>query len=136
MAGATHQSQVSLVGRRSHGLRSVLRLTRLQDIAAAPARPSEVPHYHESWDEVAYGLAGTLTFQVDGRDVPVGRGASVFIRRGVVHGFRNDTQEPTICFSVLTPACLAPPISARSPPGPHGALTPLTPAPSPSPPAP
>ncbi|MGO1074493.1 cupin domain-containing protein [Inquilinus sp. CA228] len=65
-----------------------------------------VPHYHESWDESVYGLAGTLTFQVDGRDVPVGLGQSVFIRRGVVHGFRNDTQEPATCLSVLTPGVL------------------------------
>jgi len=67
-----------------------------------------VPHYHESWDEVAYGLAGTLTFQVDGRDVPVGPGGSVFIRRGVVHGFRNDTRAPATCLSVLTPGVLGP----------------------------
>lgn len=67
-----------------------------------------VPHYHESWDEVAYGLAGTLTFRVDGRDVPVGPGESVFIRRGVVHGFRNDTQVPATCLSVLTPGVLGP----------------------------
>ena len=67
-----------------------------------------VPHYHESWDEVAYGLAGTLTFQVDGRDVRVGPGDTVFIRRGVVHGFRNDTWAPATCLSVLTPGVLGP----------------------------
>ncbi|MGK9170956.1 cupin domain-containing protein [Inquilinus limosus] len=67
-----------------------------------------VPHYHESWDEVAYGLAGILTFQVDGRDMPLRPGDSVFIRRGVVHGFRNDTQEPATCLSVLMPGVLGP----------------------------
>lgn len=67
-----------------------------------------VPHYHESWDEAVYGLAGTLTFRVDGSDVPVGPGDSVFIRRGVVHGFRNDTQAPATCLSVLTPGVLGP----------------------------
>jgi quercetin dioxygenase-like cupin family protein len=67
-----------------------------------------VPHYHESWDEVAYGLAGTVTFRVDGQDVPVGPGGSVFIRRGVVHSFRNDTQAPATCLCVLTPGALGP----------------------------
>jgi len=67
-----------------------------------------VPHYHESWDETVYGLAGTVTFRVDGQDVPVGPGESVFIRRGVVHGFRNDTQAPATCLCILTPGALGP----------------------------
>jgi quercetin dioxygenase-like cupin family protein len=65
-----------------------------------------VPHYHESWDETVYGLNGTLTFRVDGRDIAVGPGQSLFIRRGIVHGFANETQEPAICLSVLTPGVL------------------------------
>jgi quercetin dioxygenase-like cupin family protein len=67
-----------------------------------------VPHYHESWDETIYGLSGTLTFRLDGRDVAVGPGQSVFIRRGVVHGFTNDTQDPATCLAVLTPGVLGP----------------------------
>ena len=67
-----------------------------------------VPHYHESWDEVAYGLAGIVTFRVDGQDVRVGPGDSVFIRRGVVHAFRNDTQAPATCLCILTPGALGP----------------------------
>jgi quercetin dioxygenase-like cupin family protein len=67
-----------------------------------------VPHYHESWEETVYGLSGTLTFQVGDEDIVVGPGQSVFIRRGVVHGFRNDTQEPATCLSVLTPGVLGP----------------------------
>ncbi|WP_207485890.1 cupin domain-containing protein [Arenibaculum pallidiluteum] len=65
-----------------------------------------VPHYHESWDETVYGLSGTLKFRVDGHDVPLEPGQSVFIRRGVVHGFSNETQEPATCLSVLTPGVL------------------------------
>jgi quercetin dioxygenase-like cupin family protein len=61
-------------------------------------------HYHESWDEAVYGLEGTLTFRVDGKDVALAPGQSVFIKRGVVHSFRNDTQQPAACLSVLTPA--------------------------------
>ena len=67
-----------------------------------------VPHYHESWDETIYGLSGTLSFRLDGRDVAVGPGQSIFIKRGVVHGFTNDTQEPATCLAVLTPGVLGP----------------------------
>jgi quercetin dioxygenase-like cupin family protein len=67
-----------------------------------------VPHYHESWDEAVYGLSGTLNFQIGGQDIPVGPGQSVFIERGVVHGFKNETQVPATCLSVLTPGVLGP----------------------------
>jgi len=67
-----------------------------------------VPHYHESWDGAVYGLSGTLHFSVDGKDVPVGPGDSLFIKRGVVHGFSNKTEEPATCLSVLAPGVLGP----------------------------
>ena len=67
-----------------------------------------VPHYHESWDETVYGLAGATTWHVDGQDVTVKPGQSVFIRRGIVHGFRNDTQAPATCLCVLSPGVLGP----------------------------
>lgn len=78
------------------------------EMVVQPNARMPVPHYHESWDELAYGLSGTITFRVDGQDVPIGPGESVFIRRGVVHGFRNDTQEPASCLCVLTPGVLGP----------------------------
>jgi quercetin dioxygenase-like cupin family protein len=84
-----------------------------------------LPHYHESWDEAVYGLSGTLTFRIDGQDVAIGPGQSAFIKRGVVHGFRNDTQASATCLSVLTPALgaeyfreLAALMSAGAPPDP------------------
>ena len=51
-----------------------------------------VAHYHESWDETIYGLAGASTWRVDGRDIVLKPGQSIFIKRGIVHAFRNDTQ--------------------------------------------
>jgi quercetin dioxygenase-like cupin family protein len=73
-----------------------------------PKARMPVPHYHESWDEAVYGLSGTLHFNVDGKDVPVGPGDSLFIRRGVVHGFSNKTEEPATCLSILAPGVLGP----------------------------
>jgi len=40
--------------------------------------------------------------------VPIGPGQSVFIKRGIVHAFNNETQEPATCLSVLTPGVLGP----------------------------
>lgn len=101
------------------GSLDLFRMT-VQPNAKVPA-----PHYHESWDEAVYGLQGTLTFQIDGNDVALDPGQSVFIKRGVVHGFRNDTQQPASCLSVLTPGIgpryfreLAALLSAGAPPDP------------------
>jgi len=67
-----------------------------------------VPHYHESWDETVYGLNGTMTFRVDGKDVAVTPGETVFIRRGIVHSFANNSGAPASCLCTLTPGVLGP----------------------------
>jgi quercetin dioxygenase-like cupin family protein len=80
----------------------------LFEMTVQPNARMPVPHYHESWDETIYGLVGVTTWRIDGRDVLVGSGQTVFIRRGVVHGFRNDTQEPATCLCILSPGVLGP----------------------------
>lgn len=78
------------------------------EMTAQPNARMPVPHYHESWDETIYGLAGTITFRIDGRDVPIGPGQTAFVPRGVVHGFSNNGQEPARCLCILTPGVLGP----------------------------
>lgn len=80
----------------------------LFELTLQPDAEMPVPHYHDRWDETVYGLAGTTTFQVAGDPVRLGPGQSVFIRRGVVHGFTNDTREVATCLCVLTPGVLGP----------------------------
>jgi quercetin dioxygenase-like cupin family protein len=65
-----------------------------------------VPHYHESWDETIFGLMGVTTWRVDGKDIELMPGQSVFIKRGIVHSFRNDTAEAGSCLCILTPGAL------------------------------
>lgn len=67
-----------------------------------------VAHHHRDWDETAYGLEGTLTFTVDGKPYPLDPGNSLFIPRGVVHGFGNHSGAPARCLAVLTPGVLGP----------------------------
>ncbi len=77
-------------------------------MTVAPNARMPVAHYHDSWDETVYGLSGTTHWRVDGEDIPVGPGDSLFIKRGVVHAFDNRTDADATCLSVLTPGVLGP----------------------------
>jgi len=78
------------------------------EMTVQPNARVPVPHYHDRWDEIIYGLAGVTVWRVDGHDIEVGPGQTVFIKRGIVHGFRNGAQEPATCLCVLTPGVLGP----------------------------
>src|SRR4249920_452353 len=67
-----------------------------------------IPHYHEHFDETIYGLAGIMTFTVDGKAVNIGLGETCFIPRGAVHGFNNLQQEDAKALAIITPALLGP----------------------------
>jgi quercetin dioxygenase-like cupin family protein len=73
------------------------------EMTVQPNARMPIPHYHESWDETIYGLTGMTTWRVDGRDIDVGPGETVFIKRGIVHGFTNRTQAPASCLMPLLP---------------------------------
>jgi quercetin dioxygenase-like cupin family protein len=88
-----------------HGTKDSLDLftTTVQAGAGMP-----IPHYHDRWDETVYGLTGVTTWTVDGRDNDIGVGTSLFIPRGVVHGFANRTKDAATFLSILTPGVLGP----------------------------
>jgi len=64
------------------------------------------PHYHENFDETIYGLEGTITFTLEGKPVDIAPGETLFIPRGVAHGFDNLKQQSAKALSVVTPALL------------------------------
>ncbi|MDQ0396121.1 cupin domain-containing protein [Labrys monachus] len=78
------------------------------EMTVQPEGRMPVPHYHRDWEETVYGLSGVLTMTVDGRPIEVGAGDTVFIPRGVVHGFDNRGTVPARCLCVLTPGVLGP----------------------------
>jgi quercetin dioxygenase-like cupin family protein len=78
------------------------------EMTVQPNGRMPIPHYHESWDESIYGLTGQTTWRIDGRDIDLGPGETVFIKRGIVHGFTNRTQAPASCLCVLSPGVLGP----------------------------
>jgi len=67
-----------------------------------------MPHYHENFDETIYGLAGVMTFTVEGKAINITLGETCFIPRGAVHGFNNLKQEDAKALAVITPALLGP----------------------------
>ena len=67
-----------------------------------------MPHYHEHYDEIIYGLEGTVTFTVNGEPNDIGPGQTCFIPRGAVHGFNNLRPENAKALTVVTPALIGP----------------------------
>jgi quercetin dioxygenase-like cupin family protein len=80
----------------------------LFEMTLQPNARMPIPHYHESWDETIYGLSGISTWRVDGKDIDVGPGETVFIKRGIVHSFTNHTSAPAVCLCLLAPGVLGP----------------------------
>ncbi len=69
---------------------------------AAPA------HRNNDYEEVLYGIEGTLTWTVDGTPVEVGPGEALCIPRGAVHRFDNFGSEDVKQLAVITPAIMGP----------------------------
>jgi quercetin dioxygenase-like cupin family protein len=65
-----------------------------------------VPHSHPHYDETIYGVAGVVTFTVEGKTVDIGPGESCFIPRGAVHGFNNLKPTDAKGLAIITPALL------------------------------
>jgi quercetin dioxygenase-like cupin family protein len=66
-----------------------------------PQVPVPAAHSHDAFEETIYGLAGVLTWTIDGREVPIGPGQSVCIARGAGHGFVNhgDLDATVVCIA-------------------------------------
>jgi uncharacterized cupin superfamily protein len=60
---------------------------------AAGRRLSE-PHWHEDLDEVFYVLEGEIEFLLDGSWQRASAGTTVFVPAGMVHAFRNASDQP------------------------------------------
>jgi quercetin dioxygenase-like cupin family protein len=74
-----------------------------------PAR-AKVPaaHSHDAYEETIYGLEGTLTWTIDGREREVGPGDVLCIGRGAVHHFRNEEDIEASALAVVSPGVLGP----------------------------
>jgi quercetin dioxygenase-like cupin family protein len=78
------------------------------EMTVQPNARMPIARYHDSWDETIYGLTGITTWRIDGKDIDLASGETVFIKRGMVHGFTNRTAEPSTCLCFLSPGVLGP----------------------------
>ena len=69
---------------------------------AAPA------HMNDAYEEVLYGIEGTLTWTVDGTPIEVGPGQALCIPRGAVHRFDNLGDEDVKQLAIISPAIMGP----------------------------
>ena len=69
---------------------------------AAPA------HSHDHYEETIYGIAGVLTWTVNGKPIDVGPGQALCIPRGAVHRFDNNGTEDVKALCVISPAAIGP----------------------------
>jgi quercetin dioxygenase-like cupin family protein len=67
-----------------------------------------MPHSHKHYDETIYGVAGVITFTVEGKAMDIAPGESCFIPRGAIHGFNNLKQTDAKALAVVTPALIGP----------------------------
>lgn len=67
-----------------------------------------VAHSHDAYEETIYGIAGVLTFTLEGRPHEVGPGDALCIPRGAVHRFDNLHSADCRTLAVITPGILGP----------------------------
>ncbi len=72
--------------------------------ALVPPGAGPPPHEQTREEEGFYILEGTLTFWPDGQETRAGPGTFVNVPRGVVHNFKNETDEPARMLIVFAPA--------------------------------
>jgi quercetin dioxygenase-like cupin family protein len=110
MMNSTARSDVIQTGQieirfRLHAAQTAGSMTMFEFLVPVGARVP-VPHSHDAFDEMIYGLAGFLTWVVNGKHIRVGPGDVLFIPRGHVHQFMNRDSQDARELSVITPGLL------------------------------
>ena len=77
-------------------------------VVPAAQRLAAPAHSHDHSEETIYGLAGVVTWTVDGRPIDVGPGQALCIPRGAVHRFDNNGTADAKALCVITPAAIGP----------------------------
>ena len=65
-------------------------------------------HSHDHYEETIYGIAGVLTWTVEGNPIGVGPGQALCSPRGAIHRFDNHGSQDAKALCVITPAALGP----------------------------
>ena len=73
-------------------------------ITVPPHSEGPEPHIHKEEDDSFYILEGELELEHDGEKVAATKGTFVLVQPGVLHTFRNTTDEPARVLNVHSPA--------------------------------
>jgi quercetin dioxygenase-like cupin family protein len=65
-------------------------------------------HSHDGYEETIYGLAGVLTWTIEGVPTDIGPGEVLCIPRGAVHQFDNTHDVDASALAIVTPGVLGP----------------------------
>ena len=96
--GDAGEATLKAVSRDSAGTMSAY------EFAIPPATAGPPLHLHRGWDEAFYVLEGEMTFLIDGRTSTAPAGSFIFIPRGILHTFWNESAAPAKQLTVFTPA--------------------------------
>ena len=69
----------------------------------AAIRNAERPHRHDYHDQLVVIARGYGTVRVGDRTLPVGEGSIVYVPRGTVHAFTNQSGAPAVSYVIYTP---------------------------------
>src|SRR5579884_712335 len=65
-------------------------------------------HSNDGYEEMVYGLEGTLTWTVNGLDIRVEPGQAICIPRGATHSWANKGSVPARQLTVISPPVMGP----------------------------
>ena len=92
-----------VTGNNSTGSIAVFELT----VAGGQRLPAPA-HSHDHYEETIYGLAGVMTWTVNGKPIDLGPGQALCIPRGAIHRFDNNSNQDVKALCVITPAAIGP----------------------------
>ena len=97
MRGAGDEYRYLATGARTNGSYFALE-------AVVPPGAGPPPHIQSREEEAFYVLEGSLTFYPDGQELVAAPGTFLHVPRGVVHNFKNVSEEPARVLIWFAPA--------------------------------
>lgn len=73
------------------------------EVTVPPDAQMPVPHSHDAFEETFLGLQGVVTVVADESEQALGPGNALCVKRGQVHGFRNDTDSEVRFLGIAAP---------------------------------
>jgi len=83
-------------------------LAAFELLVPARQRLNGPAHSHDHYEETIYGIAGVLTWTVDGKPIDVGPGQALCMPRGAIHRFDNNGSVDAKALCLVTPAAIGP----------------------------